>query len=280
MKVLVAGADGQLASAVLQQFGPHAEVVAFGREALDVTDPAKARARAKAERPDVIVNCASYNFVDAAEDNPVTALNVNALGVRSLAHAAVDVGATLVQYSTDFVFDGHTGRPYIEEDATNPQGTYGISKLLGEWFATDVPRHYILRVESLFGRAAGGPAHGSGDGICARIRAGEEVLAFVDRTVSPTYIVDAASATRSIVERQLPSGIYHCVNSGSCTWWQFAEEAGRLLDLQPRMRALTVEEAGLRAKRPKYCALSNARLKGLGVTMPDWRDALRRSLAG
>jgi dTDP-4-dehydrorhamnose reductase len=226
----------------------------------------------------VIVNCASYNLVDAAEDDPVTALGVNALGPRSLAHAAADVDAALVHYSTDFVFDGHTGRPYTEQDATNPQGTYAISKLLGEWFASDPPRHYVLRVESLFGRADGGPAHGSADGIIERIRADDEVRAFVDRTVSPTYIVDAALATRLTIERHLPSGTYHCVNSGWCTWWQFAEEAARLLNRRPRLVATTLEEARLRGRRPKYCALSNALLESYGVTMPDWRDALRRAL--
>ena len=183
MKVLVAGKGSQLASAIRIEFGRHAEVVALDRADLDVTDDAKTRARVKMERPDVIINCASYNFVDAAEDDPVTAFSVNALGVRSLAHAALDVDAALVHYSTDFVFDGQAERPYTESDATNPQGTYAISKLLGEWFASDPPRHYVLRVESLFGRAGGGPAHGSADGIIKRIRSDEEVRAFVDRTV-------------------------------------------------------------------------------------------------
>jgi dTDP-4-dehydrorhamnose reductase len=97
--------------------------------------------------------------------------------------------------------------------------------------------------------------------------------------VSPTFIVDAARATRLTVERRVPSGTYHCVNSGYCTWWQFAEEAARLLNRRPRLVAMRLEEATLRVKRPKYCALSNSLLRSLGVTMPDWRDALRRALA-
>jgi dTDP-4-dehydrorhamnose reductase len=278
MKVLLAGADGQLASAVLLEFGSDADVLACGRQDLDVTDDAKTRARVKAERPDVIVNCAAYNFVDAAEDEPVAAFSVNALGVRSLAHAAADVGATLVHYSTDFVFDGYTGRPYVETDSVNPQNVYAISKLLGEWFANDVPRHYVLRVESLFGRPGGGPGRGSADAIISRIEADQEVPVFVDRTVSPTYVVDAARATRRVIEYRLPSGTYHCVNSGSCTWWQFAEEAGRLLERQPRLVAMAHDQAGLRAKRPKFCALSNKLLDSHGISMPDWRDALRRLL--
>jgi dTDP-4-dehydrorhamnose reductase len=278
MRVLVAGAGGQLAAAVIEEFERWGEVRALLHADLDVTNDANVRARVRMERPDVVVNCAGYNAVDAAEDDPVTALNVNALGVRSLAHAAADVGATLVHYGTDFVFDGRADRPYSETDRTNPLSTYAVSKLLGEWFAADVPRHYIFRVESLFGRAAGGPARGSAEGIIARIKAGDEAPAFVDRTVSPTYVVDAAVATRMAIERGVPPGTYHCVNSGCCTWWQFAEEAARLLGREPRLVPRTVEEVPLRAKRPKYSVLSNERLAGFGIVLPDWRDALRRSL--
>jgi dTDP-4-dehydrorhamnose reductase len=278
MKVLVTGASGQLAAAVVGEFRRHADVVPLDHAELDVIDDASVRARARSERPDVIVNCASYNAVDAAEDSPVTAFSVNSLGVRSLAHAAADVDAVLVHYGTDFVFDGQTDRPYTESDATGPASVYGISKLLGEWFARDAPRFYVLRVESLFGRAGNGPAHGSADRIVSRITSGEDVPVFVDRTVSPTYVVDAAAATRLVIERGLPSDIYHCVNSGCCTWLQFAEEAGRLMGRSPRLVAITLAETAFRAKRPKYCALSNARLASYGVAMPDWRDALRRSL--
>ena len=106
MKVLVLGAAGQLGAAVVHEFGPHAEVVACGRGDLDITDDARVAVRVAAEAPDVIINCAAYNLVDAAEDDPVTALNVNALGVRALARAAGDAGATLIHVGSDFVFDG------------------------------------------------------------------------------------------------------------------------------------------------------------------------------
>jgi dTDP-4-dehydrorhamnose reductase len=154
-----------------------------------------------------------------------------------------------------------------------------MSKLLGEWFAADAPRQYVLRVESLFSPAGNGPASGSVATIIARLRAGDEVPVFVDRTVTPTYVVDAAAATRLIIERGLPSGTYHCVNRGHCTWWEFAEEAARLIGRQPRLVPITLDQTTLRAKRPKYSALSCALLASLGVTLPDWRDALRRSLA-
>jgi dTDP-4-dehydrorhamnose reductase len=244
------------------------------RADVDITDMAAVLTRIAVEKPQIIINCSAYNAVDAAEDDPLTALNVNAMGVRALARAAQEADAALIHYSTDFVFDGKSERPYVESDPTNPQSVYAVSKLLGEWFAADVPRHYVLRVESLFSEQR----TGSAGGIVARIEEGAEVAVFVDRTVSPAYVDDIAVATRDMVERSVPTGLYHCVNSGYCTWWEFAEEAGRLLGRTPRLKPVTLEGLKLRASRPKYSALSTARLAAEGVTLPDWRDALRRAL--
>ncbi|HEV3486605.1 MAG TPA: sugar nucleotide-binding protein, partial [Vicinamibacterales bacterium] len=151
MRVLVTGAAGQLGSAVASHFASFADVVALGRETLDITRGADVQRAVDAHSPDVIVNCAAYTDVDGAEDDPATALERNAFGVLALARAAAGRGATLIHYSTDFVFDGTASTPYTEEDAPNPRSTYALSKLLGEWFAADAPSHYVLRVESLFG---------------------------------------------------------------------------------------------------------------------------------
>jgi len=251
MKVLVLGARGQLGAAIVDEFRRGCDLVAPDHAELDLADDARVHARVLAEKPAIVINCAAYNAVDAAEDNPVAALGVNAFGVRALARAAADLDATLVHYSTDFVFDGRTDRPYVESDTPNPQSVYAVSKLLGEWFAADAPRRYILRVESLFGHAPGGPDRGSAAGIASRLMAGEEVRAFVDRTVSPTYVIDAACATRRMLAMGLPSGIYHCVNSGYCTWWEFANEAARLLERPARLVPIRVDDLSLRARRPR-----------------------------
>jgi dTDP-4-dehydrorhamnose reductase len=279
MKVLVAGARGRLGSGVAREFRSRGDVVALGRADLDITDDARVLKRITAESPDLIINCAAYTAVDAAQNDPLSALHVNAFGVRALARAAAAVDATLVHYGSDFVFDGRANRPYVESDRPNPQSVYAMSKLLGEWFAADAPRHYVLRVESLFSQTGDGPATGSVATIVARLRSGDEVPVFVDRTVTPTYVVDAAAATVAIVERKLPSGVYHCVNSGHCTWWEFAEEAARVIGTPARLTPITLDHASLPAPRPKYCALSNETLAGFGVVLPDWRDALRRSLS-
>src|ERR1700681_149826 len=205
MRIAVVGAAGQLGAAVVHEWSSRHEVVGFDHSALEITDPVSVAAEMKRVAPDIIINCAGYNKVDAAEDHPVEALRVNAFAVRALARAARAQGAALVHYSTDFVFDGAASAPYTEEDRPNPRSVYAASKLLGEWFAADAPRWYVLRVESLFGHVPGAPpAKGSMAGLMKKLMAGEEVSVFKDRTVSPTYVVDAARATRHLIEHDAP----------------------------------------------------------------------------
>jgi dTDP-4-dehydrorhamnose reductase len=225
----------------------------------------------------VIVNCAAYNQVDRAEEEPHRALDVNAFGVRALARAAASAGALFVHYSSDFVFDGTATRPHTEDDAPNPQSVYAASKLLGEWFALEAPGAYVLRVESLFGARE---RRSSLEAIVAGLRSGTEVPVFTDRTVSPSYIVDVAAATLALVERCPAAGLYHCVNSGAATWEAVAIEAARQLDVTPRLRPMKLAEMKLSAPRPLYCALSNAKLAAAGILMPAWEDALSRYLKG
>jgi dTDP-4-dehydrorhamnose reductase len=277
MRIAVVGARGQLGAAVVHECAPAHEVIAFGRAELDVADDAAVAAAMARTKPDVIVNAAAYTNVDAAEDHPVDALNGNAFGVRALARAAQVHGGTLVHYSTDFVFDGKASAPYTEADRPGPQSVYAASKLLGEWFATDAPRAYVLRVESLFGCAPGaGPAKGSVAGILKTLLAGGSPKVFVDRTISPTYVLDAARATRQLLESDVPAGLYHCVNSGHCTWLEFSEELARQLGVEPRFVAVRLADVPLRAARPQYCALSNEKLRSVGIEMPAWQDALGR----
>jgi dTDP-4-dehydrorhamnose reductase len=281
MRVAVVGAQGQLGTAILREFEPHHEVVAFGRDALDISDDAAVVAAMARVQPQAIINCAAYNDVDGAEDHPVEALNANAFSVRALARAAAEHDAAFVHYSTDFVFDGTASEPYTETDPPNPRSTYAASKLLGEWFADDAPRAYVLRVESLFGRAAGGrPAKGSIATIVKTLSAGGETRVFEDRTVSATYIIDAAAATRQLLEQASSPGLYHCVNAGHCTWLELARELARQMGVEPKLVPIRMADLTLRAPRPLYCALSIAKLAAAGVVMPTWQDAVARFIDG
>jgi dTDP-4-dehydrorhamnose reductase len=275
VKLLVTGAAGQLGAVMLRRFSAAGHVVVGRtRRELDVTRHDAVMAGVGRERPDVVVNCAAYNAVDRAEDEPLAALDTNAFAVRSLARAAEAAGAALVHFGTDFVFDGTSDRPYTEDDPTNPQSVYASSKLLGEWFVRDQSRGYVLRVESLFGGPA---ARSSIDRILDALEAGREARAFVDRVVSPSYVEDVAWATEELLERRAPPGLYHCVNGSHATWYELALEAAAIAGCDRRLVVpVRVADVQLRARRPAYAALSNARLASRGIVMPTWQDALRR----
>ena len=280
LRVLVTGAAGRLGAAIVEAF-QDAQVIAHTRSSLDITDAAAVSGAVRAERPDVIINCAAFNDVDGAESAPLAALAVNAFAPRNLARAARDAGATLVHYGTDFVFDGRSTQPWDETAQPSPQSTYAASKLLGEWFALDAPRAYVLRVESLFGAASNWTGRtGTMDSIVAGLENGRDVRVFTDRIVSPSYVPDIAAATRHLVLRDAPPGLYHCVNAGQATWYEVAQTAAELLRVAPRLVAVSVNDVQLKARRPQFCAMSPQKLAAAGFAMPSWQDAMRRWLKG
>ena len=278
MTVLVTGAEGQLGCAITERLAGHQQVVALGRAGLDLTTPGAVDDAVHTIRPDVVINCAAYTDVDGAEDDPVTAFAVNALAVRTLARCARRVDAMLVHYSTDFVFDGTSDRPYAEDATTNPQSVYAMSKLVGEWFASDVPS-YVLRVESLFGGCRRSTHGSSLDRMARAILDGRTVHAFSDRTVSPSYAPDVTDATAALLDRRPAHGLYHCVGSGSGTWLDVATELARCLERPADIVPVSMAERSLKATRPAFCALSNAKLSRVGIALPHWHNAVKRYAA-
>jgi len=276
MSILVVGAAGQLGQSMMAGWPEGRTVVPCTRRDVDLTDHRQLREFVLAHRPSVIVNCAAYNDVDGAETNPRTALEINAFAVRTLARAAADCHAVFVHYSTDFVFAGTATSPYTEDDLPEPQSVYAQSKLVGEWMAAGCARHYILRVESLFG---GPHPRSSVDRIADAVRAGREAPVFHDRAVSPSFVDDVTRATAHLVQRHAPFGVYHCVNSGVATWLDVGHEVARLLDRPAScLKPVSVRDVSFRAPRPQYAALSNAKLAQAGCLMPTWQDALARYL--
>ena len=283
VRVLVTGATGRLGTEMTAAFGVCNEVAPTTRADLDLTDHRAVLAAIHRFQPEAIINCAAYNDVDGAEDDAMSALQVNALAVRSLARAASQADAVLVHFSTDFVFDGTADRPYTEDDRPNPRSVYAVSKLLGEWFAETAARHYLLRVESLFGGRADSSRsrrRSSIERIVSDLREGREVRVFTDRTASPSYVADVVKATQQLFERRAPAGLYHCVNSGQVTWYDLARTAARLLDVEPRLQPVSVKDVQLRAARPSFSVLSNAKLTSIGIRMPAWEQAIERHIAG
>jgi len=277
--VLITGAAGQLAGACTERLAATCRVEALDRRALDITSPAAVQRVVRALRPGLILNCAAYNDVDGAESHAEAALAANGLAVGALAAAARDHDALLVHYSTDFVFDPPADHGLLAEtDPVRPRGVYAQSKLLGELYAREAPRHYVLRVASLFGASNG---RSSVDKLALAIRRGDRVRAFADRTVTPSYVYDVAEATIALVTGDGPFGLYHCVNSGATTWVTIARTLADLLgkDADRAVEGVPFASLVAPAPRPQFPALSNARLAAAGVTMPPWTDALARAVA-
>jgi dTDP-4-dehydrorhamnose reductase len=277
MKVLIVGAAGQLGQAMTKRLGGEHEVTAWARQDLDLTRHQDVREAICEVAPQAVINCSGYNQVDAAEDDQRTALEVNAMVVGTLARTAAAQSAVFMHYSTDFVFAGTASMPHAEVERPEPRSVYAQSKLIGEWLAADAPEHYVLRVESLFG----GPQRKSSiDRIVDLVRAGQPAPVFVDRVVSPSFVVDVADASAFILKARPPIGLYHCVNTGYATWQEVGEEIVRHLSASTALlRPLSAKDVSMRAPRPLFAALSNEKLARAGYAMPSWQDAIRRYLA-
>ncbi|MGE3492468.1 MAG: dTDP-4-dehydrorhamnose reductase [Vicinamibacterales bacterium] len=276
MRVLVVGAAGQLGQAMASKLAGEHEVVTATRADVDLTAHAAVLSFVDRVAPHAIVNCASYNDVDGAESRQQHAFAVNAFAPRTLARAAEALDAILIHYSTDFVFTGTASQPYAEDDLAEPQSVYAQSKLVGEWMVADWRKHYVLRVESLFG---GTLAKSSVDRIVAAVRAGREAPVFFDRVTSPSYIDDVVAATAHVLRAEVPFGLYHCVNTGHATWLDLGREVARLLGRgDETLKPMSVDDVKFAASRPRFAALSNRKLAAAGFAMPAWQDAIARHL--
>ena len=280
MKALVAGAQGQLGRDLVALLG--GEVAwAGGRAELDVTDGEAVWSTVVRVRPDVIFNGAAYNKVDGAETETGRALEVNALAPSMLARAALEVGALLVHFSTDYVFDGRATAPYREDDCPHPLGAYGISKLAGEKLVlASRAEHLIVRTSAIFGRGGSRQKGGSFvERILEQAKAGRPLRVVSDQTFSPTYSPDLAAAAVALV-RAGARGLVHVANQGSCTWHELASKGLALAGIQAPVAEITTAELKLAAKRPAYSVLDTSRYQSLGLPpLRPWADALAASLA-
>lgn len=267
MRVLVTGAAGQLGIDVVRSWATAGDdVVGLDRVALDITDR-HAVLRAVGElRPDVVVNCAAWTAVDACESDPGRAMSANATAVGHLAEACGETGSRLVQVSTDYVFDGTLGRPYREDDATDPRSAYGRSKLAGEQAALALSdRAVVVRTSWVCG------VHGNNMvKTVLRLAAERPELAFVDDQVGhPTFTQDLAPLLRTIVDEGL-HGVVHATNQGACSWFEFAREVVEASGRDPSM-VRPIATADLQpprpAPRPANSVLENAVLAAVGVPL-------------
>jgi dTDP-4-dehydrorhamnose reductase len=241
---------------------------------IDITSPESVLSVIGDLKPEVVINCAAYTDVDGCESNIETAMTVNGEGVAYLAMACRDCGALLVQVSTDYIFDGGKGTPYVEDDAPHPLSIYGDSKLTGEMNAAFSPDYLIVRTQWLYG------LHGKNFvETMLRLGAEKDELTVVDDQIgSPTWTVDLARAIMALVDSNC-RGIYHAANAEYCSWNGFAkaifEETGATVNVKP----MTTTELNRPAKRPLYSTLECSKLTGdTGFQPQTWRNALREYL--
>ncbi|MFM2124211.1 MAG: dTDP-4-dehydrorhamnose reductase [Acidobacteriota bacterium] len=276
-RVAIFGSQGQLGVELAATFSARSyDVTCFGRKDVDITDAA-AVSRAIADcDPKLVLNPAAFNQVDLAEQDPVTAFQVNALAVRNIALACRERGAQLVHYSTDYVFDGTAGRSYREEDPTHPIGSYAVSKLAGELYAhAYVDGALVIRTSAVFGPAGIHTARRNFVEMMLRLAAGGKPIRVVDSVASPTYAPALADRTADLLERGA-TGIFHIGGGTPISWHDWAAKIFQAAGLQPELQKTTQQAFAAAARRPQYSALSNAKMESLGIApMPSLDEALR-----
>jgi dTDP-4-dehydrorhamnose reductase len=274
MKVLVTGAGGMLGRDVVLAAGNAGhDVVGFGHTELDVTDPAALGAKFELERPDVVINCAAWTDVDGAEESEDAALAVNGAAAGNVAVAAAGVGASVVYVSSDYVFDGSKGAPYVETDQTAPLSAYGRTKLAGEEAtAAANKRHFVVRSSWLFGI-------GGSNFVETMLRLAStqnEVLVVRDQVGSPTYTWHLAYGIVRLIEG-VEFGIHHMAAGGACSWYDFAREIFDQAKVECLVLSATTDMLGRPAPRPAYSALESQREHA--IELPPWRDGLSAYLS-
>jgi len=297
IRVLVTGAGGQVGTDVARTLEGRAEVIAHGRDTMDLSDPAQVVARIREARPHAIVNAAAYTAVDRAESEPEVARTVNAVAPGIIAGEARRSNALLLHFSTDYVFDGAKRTPYVETDATHPLGAYGRTKLEGEravldsgaaaivlrtaWVYAPHGRNFMLTMLRL--AAKGDPLrvvddqHGAPTTSLAIARAVAAILAGGPGEITEANVAKAAAAR----------GLYHASASGETTWFGFAkaifEEKARMDPgfVPPRLIPIPTSEYPTPAKRPAYSVLDNSRLqRAFGIGLGGWREGLAEAISG
>lgn len=283
--ILITGSQGQLGSELMKTLSRRGPVIGANHGDLDVTNAKSVMAYLRTTKPATVIHCAAWTDVDACEGDPDRAMAVNAEGCRIVAEGCRDIGAVMVYYSTDYVFDGLKSTPYVEEDLPAPLSIYGRSKLAGEEAVRSlVTEHIIARISWMYG----GTGRNFIKSILEKGRHQLDDLS-ADRTVTPlrvvsdqigcpTWAVDIANQTEILLSRRL-RGTFHASSAGSVSWYQLAKEVFEYLRMNVLVEPCTTEELARPASRPRYSVMENRRLQNAGCDiMPPYRESLHRFL--
>lgn len=279
MRILLIGARGQLATD-LRRCLLEDEVIAVTHQQLEICDAAAVQALLERVRPDCIINTAAFHRVDDCEDQAEKAFAVNVAGVYNLARAAQRIGALLVHFSTDYVFDGCKKTPYVETDLPRPLSVYAMSKLAGEWTVQQYcERYFLVRTCGLYGVAGARSKGGNFVETMLRLAGeGKPIRVVSDLIATPTSTHDLAEGLVPLIHTER-YGLYHMTNTGQCSWYEFAREIFRQSQLTPDLAPTTSETFGAKARRPAYSVLDNYALRGAGLPkFRSWQEALAEYL--
>ena len=278
MRIAVIGSNGQLGTDLVKVLSTEHDVIALTHDDIEVSDYSSCVVL-KNQKPDVIINTAAFHKTDQCEVDSMKTFSVNALGARNIATISKEINATDVYISTDYVFNGAKNKPYTEEDTPTPINTYGISKIAGECFTTQTPKHYIIRVASVFGRAgASGKGGNFVETMIKKAKNNEKITVVDDMWMSPTYTKDASLLLKQMIENHIPYGVYHATNKDYCSWYQFAQEIFQLTGLTPDLKPTKTDPSYGKAKRPVFSALTSNKLGKHNLDARSWKEALKAYL--
>jgi dTDP-4-dehydrorhamnose reductase len=278
MRIAIIGADGQLGSDLVRTLQSE-DLVSLTERDVDIVEGDKIKSLLSSISPHLIINTAAFSNVPLCEREPKKAFRINAVGARNVAIAAKEAKSLLLYISTDYVFDGRKGSPYLEDDIPGPLNTYGISKLAGEYYVRYIlDRYLIVRTSGLYGihRCITKGTNFVDKMLTYKDRA--EVRVVTDEVLTPTYTLHLAQQIYELIKTDA-SGIYHITNKGECSWYEFAKDIFSLTCLDVNLIPITSDEFPSEVVRPKYSVLENRNLKAQGIDrMPHWRDSLKAYL--
>jgi len=275
LKILLIGANGQLGSDLRKSLLAH-QVSGTTHAILDVTIPEQVVQQVQELRPEIIINTAAFHKVDLCETESLAAFQVNALGVKNLCIAARAVDATLVHFSTDYVFEGNLRRPLLEQDETNPVNAYGVSKLAGEKIIRYLwEKSFVIRTCGLYGHAGSSGKGGNFiETMLQKAKARDSIRVVRDQVLTPTSTRELARKVAELIQTK-HYGLYHVTSQGACSWYEFAAAVFEFVGIKADLSPTTSAEFKSPARRPAFSVMENAHLKKRGMDdLKSWQDAL------